>query len=132
MAIPDTQTLTPLVGPSGLPPLENGDRLTREEFERRYEAMPDVMKAELIEGVVYVPSPVRHRHHGQPHIYLSGWLVQYQASTPGVEASDNCTVRLDLDMASSSRLASGSPGTIARPLSPPLRSKETASRRKPA
>jgi Uma2 family endonuclease len=77
--------------------LENGDRLTREEFERRYAAMSHVTKAELIEGVVYVPSPVRHRQHGQPHIALSGWLVQYQASTPGVEASDNSTVRLDLD-----------------------------------
>ena len=38
-----------------LPPLENGDRLTREEFERRYDAMPDLKKAELINGVVYIP-----------------------------------------------------------------------------
>jgi hypothetical protein len=38
-----------------IPPLENGDRLTRAEFMRRYAAMPEV-KAELIEGVVYVPS----------------------------------------------------------------------------
>jgi hypothetical protein len=36
-----------------LPPLENGDRLTRPEFERRYQAMPHIKKAELIEGVVY-------------------------------------------------------------------------------
>jgi hypothetical protein len=42
-----------------IPPLENGDRLTRREFERRYNAMPDVKKAELIEGVVYMPSPTR-------------------------------------------------------------------------
>ena len=42
-----------------VPELENGDRLTRAEFERRYEAMPEVKKAELIEGVVYNPSPVR-------------------------------------------------------------------------
>ena len=35
-----------------VPELENGDRLTRAEFERRYEAMPDLKKAELIEGVV--------------------------------------------------------------------------------
>jgi hypothetical protein len=34
-----------------VPPLEAGDRLTRTEFERRYEAMPDLKKAELIEGV---------------------------------------------------------------------------------
>ena len=41
-----------------IPSLENGDRLTRAEFERRYEAMPNLKKAELIEGVVYMPSPV--------------------------------------------------------------------------
>ncbi len=51
-------------------PLESGDRLTREEFERRYEAMPQLKKAELIEGVVYVPSPLRYEKHGKPHILL--------------------------------------------------------------
>jgi Uma2 family endonuclease len=80
-----------------IPPLENGDRLTRPEFERRYSAMPHVKKAELIEGVVYMPSPVRHEGHGRQHSELNGWLVVYSASTPGVEASDNTTVRLDLD-----------------------------------
>ena len=39
--------------------LEAGDHLTREEFHRRYLARPDIKKAELIDGVVYVPSPVR-------------------------------------------------------------------------
>ena len=33
-----------------IPPLESGDRLTREEFEIRYAAMPELKKAELIEG----------------------------------------------------------------------------------
>jgi ribosomal protein S27E len=50
-----------------VPRLENGDRLTRAEFERRYAAMPDNLKAELIEGVVYVSSPVRWREHGAQH-----------------------------------------------------------------
>jgi Uma2 family endonuclease len=81
----------------GVPALENGDRLTRAEFERRYEAMPNLKKAELIEGVVYVPSPVRHRQHGSPHAHLIGWLFQYAAHTPGVEVGDNSSVRLDLD-----------------------------------
>jgi Uma2 family endonuclease len=80
-----------------VPALENGDRLTRAEFERRYEAMPDLKKAELIEGVVYVPSPVRHRQHGSPHAHLISLLGQYAAHTPGVEAGDNSSVRLDLD-----------------------------------
>ncbi len=52
------------------PPLENGDRLTRVEFERRYEAMPNLKKAELIEGEVYMPSPVQQRRHGRPHSHL--------------------------------------------------------------
>jgi len=80
-----------------VPALENGDRLTRAEFERRYEAMPHLKKAELIEGVVYVPSPVRHRQHGSPHAHLIVWLGQYAAHTPGVEVGDNSSVRLDLD-----------------------------------
>jgi len=53
---------------SGLiPPLENGDRLTRAEFERRYDAMPELKKALLVEGEVYMPSPVRHGRHSHPH-----------------------------------------------------------------
>jgi Uma2 family endonuclease len=78
-------------------PLEPGDRLTRPEFERRYEAMPHLKKAELIEGVVYVPAPVRHEGHGRQHSALNCWLAVYGASTLGVEVSDNATVRLDLD-----------------------------------
>ena len=77
--------------------LENGDRLTRAEFERRYEARPDLKKAELIEGVVHMPSPTRSRSHARPHAVLVGWLFTYTAATPGVEVDDNPTVRLDLD-----------------------------------
>lgn len=80
-----------------IPPLENGDRLTRPEFERRYEAMPHLKKAELIAGVVYMPSPVRYEGHGRQHSSLNGWLVVYSASTPGVAVGDNTTIRLDLD-----------------------------------
>ncbi len=78
-------------------PLENGDRLTRAEFERRYEAMLHLRKAELIEGVVYVPSPVRYLQHGAPHSHIVTWLGVYEAGTPGVRGADNTTVRLDLD-----------------------------------
>lgn len=80
-----------------VPTLENGDRLTRREFERRYQAMSQVTKAELIEGVVYMPSPVRARKHGKPHSNIVTWLGTYEAATPGVMACDNTTVRLDLD-----------------------------------
>jgi Uma2 family endonuclease len=79
------------------PTLENGDHLTRCEFERRYNTMPEVKKAELIERVVYMPSPVRAKSHGQPHGQIIGWLASYCAATPGVEFYDNATVRMDLD-----------------------------------
>jgi Uma2 family endonuclease len=80
-----------------LPPLENGDRLTRSDFEQRYEAMPHVKKAELIEGIVYMPSPVRVRSHGKPHGQVMSWLGVYCAATPGVDFADNTTLRLDAD-----------------------------------
>lgn len=57
-----------------LPPLESGDRLSRDEFECRYAAMPEVKKAELIAGVVYVASPLGYYSHGQPHLFINTWL----------------------------------------------------------
>lgn len=80
-----------------IPPLESGDRLTQTEFEHRYQAMPQIQKAELIEGVVYVASPVRATRHGRPHAQIVGWLFVYSAATPGVDLEDNATVRLDAD-----------------------------------
>jgi Uma2 family endonuclease len=80
-----------------IPPLESGDRLTLCEFRRRYEAMPKTKKAELIEGVVYMPSPVRIIQHGQPHSHVITWLCVYGAATPFVMVGDNSTVRLDAD-----------------------------------
>lgn len=79
------------------PPLESGDRLTRPDFERRYGVMPHIKKAELIEGVVYMPTPVRYEGHGEPHIHVTTWLGTYCAATPGVRSGDNATVRLDID-----------------------------------
>ena len=84
--------------PSSANTLENGDRLTRGEFERRYEARPDIRKAELIEGVVHMPSPTRSGSHARPHAAAITWLGSYAASTPGVQVNDNPTVRLDRGM----------------------------------
>ncbi len=80
-----------------LPPLESGDRLTRPEFERRYNGIPHLKKAELIEGIVYMPAALRFKSHGQPHAWIMGWLCVYEAATPCVELGDNPTIRLDLD-----------------------------------
>jgi Uma2 family endonuclease len=95
-------TTTPSVQPDAVPSnaeplLEQGDRLTRDEFERRYERMRSLKKAELVEGIVLMPSPVRATKHAEPHNFLSGWLLVYISETPGVRCFDNPTVRLDLD-----------------------------------
>lgn len=81
-----------------IPPLQAGDRLTRQEFLHRYDAMPHVNKAELIEGVVYMPSPVSV-DHGESHFDFVTWLGTYRARTPGVVGGDNTTLMLDLDNA---------------------------------
>ncbi len=78
-----------------VPPLENGDRLTRAEFERRYEASAHIKYAELIEGVVYVAAALRLESHARPHADLMAWLGLYRMFTSGVKVADNPTVRLD-------------------------------------
>src|SRR5438105_15817644 len=95
MAIAERETPPP-APPAAVPPLENGDHLTRAEFERRYDAMPGLKKAELIEGVVYMPSPVTDDHSGS-HCDLNGWLFLYRFHTPGVAQGDNGSLRLELD-----------------------------------
>lgn len=82
--------------PPGPPRLQAGDRLTRDEFERRYRASPGVEKAELLEGVVYMPSPVR-TFHGRSHALLATWLGTYQRHTPGTGVYVDTTLRLDQD-----------------------------------
>lgn len=77
-----------------IPPLENGDNLSGEEFMRRYENMPGV-KAELINGIVYMASPVRHHVHADPHHLLATWLGVYRARHPALLGGDNGTVKLD-------------------------------------
>lgn len=72
---------------TALPTLENGDRMDREEFHRRYSLRPDLHGVELIEGVVYMPSPIRLTQHGDPHRLLLGWLITYEAHHPDVRSS---------------------------------------------
>jgi len=73
--------------------LQNGDRMSREEFHRLYEQTPEGFKAELIGGIVYVASPLLPTH-GKPNILLSAVLAAYEGKTPGVDASDNTTILL--------------------------------------
>lgn len=77
-------------------PLENGERSHSREFLRRYEQLPQLKKAELIEGVVYVGSPVSLRH-GKPHGFVQGWLFTYASQHPGLEVLPNVTLVLDAE-----------------------------------
>ncbi len=77
----------------GLPPLENGDRLSQAEFHRRYETYPKDVKFELIGGIVYMASPLR-RPHGKNHVRMSLVLELYESQTQGVELLDNATTIL--------------------------------------
>ncbi len=79
-----------------IPPLENGDRLSKQEFERRYYTMPSIKKAELVEGTVYMAFPLRFKSHAKPHAIIISWLGIYCAATPEVDFGDNATVRLDI------------------------------------
>jgi Uma2 family endonuclease len=90
MAERNRKPVRPLYDP---PPLENGARLMAPEFLRRYEAMPEVKKAELIEGIVYMP-PLVSADHSQPDSLIQTWLGTYAAMTPGVECFTNTTVLL--------------------------------------
>jgi Uma2 family endonuclease len=74
-------------------PLESGAHLSAQEFMERYEASEPELKAELIDGVVYVASPLSIEH-GDPHAALATWLGTYMAAHAGVRLSDNATIRL--------------------------------------
>lgn len=88
-----TQSVTE---PTRLPPLEPFDRLDQPTFHARYEAMPEHVRAELIGGVVHMPSPLK-LPHGRMTRRLASWLVEYGDATPGVDGCDNATTILGDD-----------------------------------
>ena len=77
-----------------VPPLQNGDRLSREEFERRWDLHPEIKKAELIDGQVFLEMTVS-RKHGRPHSFGLHWASTFALRDPSLEVLDNVTVRLD-------------------------------------
>jgi Uma2 family endonuclease len=82
--------------PRTLPPLVHGQHLDQPTFHERYEAMPPDTCAELVGGVVYMPSPMR-LDHGQESRFVAGWLDRYERFTPGIAGADGPTVKLDLE-----------------------------------
>ncbi|MBM3738453.1 MAG: Uma2 family endonuclease [Acidobacteria bacterium] len=76
-----------------VPVLENGDRMDRDEFVARWDALPWLQHAELIKGVVYLPSPVS-ASHGEFDFLLGGWLAHYRRRTPGCSGATNASWEL--------------------------------------
>ncbi len=77
--------------------LESGDHLTREEFHRRYCERPDIRKAELIGGVVYVASPTRYGVHGEQRWLVAQWLSGYTLERENVRGAFDVCVYLTPD-----------------------------------
>jgi Uma2 family endonuclease len=76
-----------------LPPLADGEPLDQPTFHARYEAMPPETRAELIDGVVRMPSPMRN-DHGDTTSDVSGWVFHYKRFTKGIKGGDNTTTIL--------------------------------------
>ena len=76
-----------------LPPLVAGQRLDQPTFHERYEAMPPGTKAELVGGIVYMPSPMSYEH-SEADDCAAGWIFNYRASTPGLKGGGGATTKL--------------------------------------
>ena len=92
---PPPMPVTPRRARPVVPPLQNGDNLTADEFVRRYEAMPPGTRAELIDGIVYMAAALNHDLHSEPHFDLITFLGNYRLATPGVVGGDSGTCRFD-------------------------------------
>src|SRR5262245_34149488 len=75
------------------PTLTAGDHLTRAEFLRRWKANARIKRAELIEGIGYMPSPVTVEH-GDMESVLGTWIGLYDTHTPGTTSGHNTTTFL--------------------------------------
>ena len=78
-----------------LAPLVEGQRLDQATFHERYEQMPEGTRAELINGVVHMPSPVGPEH-ARAAVPALVWLSYYQENTSGVDVLDNTSTVLDI------------------------------------
>jgi Uma2 family endonuclease len=76
--------------------LQDGDRMSRDEFLRRWELLPDLKHAQLLEGIVYLASPVSNKH-GSFHLFFSGWIGTYMARTSGCAGASDGTTLMETD-----------------------------------
>ena len=80
-----------------IPPLlREGDRMSRDEFLRRWELLPDLKHAQLLDGIVHMASPVSTKHSGF-HFDFNCWLATYKARTPGCEGATDGTALIEND-----------------------------------
>jgi len=79
-----------MLSPVRPPGLVTGERLTVEEFLRRWEELPELKNAELIDGVVYLSSPVS-LEHGDLDSLIHWWLAHYAHATVGCRSGSNST-----------------------------------------
>lgn len=75
------------------PMLVAGDRMDQPTFHARYRAMPPGTRAELIDGVVHMPSPVGP-DHASAHVPTILWLDHFAEQTTGLQVLDNATAIL--------------------------------------
>ena len=78
---------------SRIHPLRNGDNLSREEFERLWEEHPEIKRAELIGGIVYIDMSVGPAH-ATSHTIVMTWLGVYWRGRSEIQVCDNVTVRM--------------------------------------
>jgi hypothetical protein len=70
--------------------LITGQQMDADEFLRRWEDLPDVKFAELIDGFVHVPSPLSSDHAARDG-RIHWWLTVYADATPGCHFACNAT-----------------------------------------
>ena len=75
--------------------LVEGQRIDQARFHALYQAMPSGTRAELINGVVLMPSPAGALH-SRTHFPTIAWLGYYVENTPGLEGLDNASTVLGL------------------------------------
>ncbi len=76
-----------------VPPFQNGDAMDQPTFHALYVGTPRGFRAELIEGIVYMASPVQLRHGG-PSLKVSQWLGAFADEVEGAQAYNEITAIL--------------------------------------
>ncbi len=95
-AMPSLDLIRKAVDVPYVPPFQSGDEMDQPTFHALYETAPSGFRAELVGGIVYMPSPVS-RPHAAPHGILSTWLGVYCSETDGTEFLPDATMIMSND-----------------------------------